>query len=106
MAQKTSPANPAVSDISGASPPAGLSPPLQALWWLKKGGLVMGAAWEKAHEICQTREGDHDHDLVHALAHWIEGDVSNASYWYRRAGEVRASDIESEWLRISQVISK
>jgi hypothetical protein len=81
-------------------PPAGLSPPRQALWWLEQGGLAMGAEWEKAHAICQTREGDPDHDLVHALAHWIEGDEANANYWYRRVGDRRAATLALEWARI------
>ena len=53
-------------------PPAALSPPQQALWWLKKGQLAMGPEWRKAHDLCQTREGEHAYDLVHALVHWIE----------------------------------
>ena len=77
-----------------------LSPPLQALWWLRKGGLAVGAEWKKAHDICQTREGDPAYDLVHALAHWIEGDRGNAAYWYRRVGDTRAATIAEEWERI------
>ncbi len=81
--------------------PANLSPPLQALWWLRKGGFTMGPEWQKAHEICQGNEGDHAHDLVHALVHWIEGDKGNAGYWYRRVGDGRAASIPEEWARIA-----
>ena len=88
------------------APPAVLSPPLQALWWLKKGGLAMGEEWKKAHDLCQTREGEHAYDLVHALVHWIEGDKTNASYWYRRVGGQRAADIKAEWQRIVSELSK
>ncbi len=88
------------------APPVALSPPLQALWWLKKGELVMGEEWKKAHELCQTQEGEHAYDLVHALVHWIEGDKSNAAYWYRRVGEQRAADIKTEWQRIVSELSK
>jgi hypothetical protein len=87
--------------LSSATLPPGLSPPLQALWWLKKGGLKMGPEWRKAHELCQSNEGDHGHDLVHALVHWIEGDHGNAAYWYRRVGDGRAASIEQEWQRIA-----
>ena len=81
-----------------AEPPATLSPPLQALWWLGKGGLAPGPEWERAHAICQTAEGTPDYDRVHALAHWIEGDTANADYWYRRAGtRRRGADIAAEW---------
>ncbi len=79
-------------------PPATLSPPLQALWWLKKGGLGPGPEWERAHDICQGAEGTPDYDRVHALAHWIEGDRSNSDYWYRRSGtHRRGDDIAAEW---------
>ncbi len=77
--------------------PDGLSPPLQALWWLRRGGLRMGADWERAHAICQSAEGTPAYDRVHALAHWIEGDAANSAYWYRRSGYPRAEDIESDW---------
>lgn len=85
-------------------PPAELTPPQQALWWLKTGGFKLGPEWDKAHTICQTREGDRAYDLVHALAHWIEGDEGNAAYWYRRVGGGRAADIPSEWQRIAAVL--
>jgi hypothetical protein len=90
------------ASLAEEAPPASLSPPLAALWWLKKGGLVLGPAWERAHAICQTREGEPAHDLVHALAHWIEGDLGNADYWYRRAGDRRgAGGLDAEWTRIA-----
>ncbi len=82
------------------TPHADLTPPLQALWWLKKGGLVVGLEWEKAHAICQQDEGNPSYDIVHALAHWIEGDEANAGYWYRRAGGNRAATIAEEWERV------
>ncbi|MEO1225485.1 MAG: hypothetical protein AAFX92_14785 [Pseudomonadota bacterium] len=86
------------SSLDGAQPPANLSAPLQALWWLKKGDLQMGPEWRTAHEICQSVDGDKAHDWVHALVHWIEGDQSNANYWYRRVGEQRhGNDIAGEW---------
>ena len=106
MNSETDMANPQLLNITGSTAPARLSPPLQALWWLRKGGLAMGPEWQKAHGLCQEKEGDHDYDLVHALVHWIEGDASNASYWYRRTGQQRAADIESEWTRIAGVLSK
>lgn len=89
------------SSFSNPNPPVELSPPLQALWWLKKGGLVMGAEWQKAHVICQQDEGNPSYDVVHALAHWIEGDEANAGYWYRRVGAKRAPTIPAEWERVA-----
>lgn len=88
-----------------ATPPAHLTPPQQALWWLKQGEFKLGPEWDNAHAICQTREGDRAYDLVHALAHWIEGDESNAAYWYRRVGGGRAASIEQEWQRIASILN-
>lgn len=90
-----------LASFSNGTPDAGLAPPLQALWWLKKGGLMMGAEWEKAHTICQQDEGNPLYDLVHALAHWIEGDEANAAYWYRRVGGTKAGTIAEEWERVA-----
>jgi len=88
---------------SPTSPPDDFTPPQQALWWLKHGGFVLGAEWDKAHVICQSAEGTFEYDLVHALAHWIEGDLGNRDYWYVRvgAGWVRAATVAAEWERIS-----
>lgn len=90
---------------SGTLPP-GLPPPLEALWWLRKGGFELGPEWRKAHEICQTREGEFAYDLVHALVHRVEGDMTNASYWYRRIGGSRAVSIEAEWERIARLLEQ
>ena len=54
---------------------------------MQQGGLKMGPEWDKAHAICQTAEGTFEYDLVHALAHWIEGDIGNRDYWYARVGQ-------------------
>ena len=88
-------------DLAADAPPDGLAPALAALWWLRKGGLRTGAAWERAHAVCQAHEGERDADLVHALAHWIEGDLGNADYWYRRLGRRRSGDIAGEWERLA-----
>ena len=78
--------------VSAAAPPAGLSPALQALWWLAKDD------WDKAHKVIQQHEGKPDCDLVHAHLHRVEGDLSNAGYWYRHAGRPAATGpLEDEW---------
>ncbi len=90
-----------------AEPDAQLQLPLQALWWLRKGSLKVGAEWERAHDICQSAEGNRPLDWVHALAHLIEGDIGNANYWYRRAGEQRTgSDHEEEWDHIVEKLGQ
>ena len=91
------------STIENSAPPADMDRALQALWWLRKGNMRTGPEWERAHEICQASEGVKEFDWIHALAHWIEGDASNADYWYRRAGEVRGgADPAAEWDRIAE----
>ena len=76
--------------------------PQQALALLKQGAFKMGADWDKAHAICQTAEGTFEYDLVHALAHWIEGDMSNRDYWYARVKPwARAQTIPEEWDNIA-----
>ncbi len=95
-----------LSSLTQDTPPADLSAPLQALWWLKKGGLQTSEAWHRAHEICQTAEGNAPYDLVHALVHLIEGDRHNAAYWYRRSGTPQVStDPEEEWRNICTLLS-
>ena len=76
--------------------PAGLSPELQALW------LCRAGRWDEAHGVAQeihTREGSR----IHALLHLIEGDESNARYWFARAGvaAVGREEIDAEWARLA-----
>lgn len=42
---------------------------------------------DAAHEIAQSREGERDHDLLHAIFHRREGDHGNADYWFSGAGK-------------------
>lgn len=85
-------------DFSSATPPEAFSPPMKALWWLKKGDLRPGQAWEQAHNICQSAEGDMAHDWIHGLCHLIEGDHGNASYWFRGTGKsLKGRDVTTLW---------
>ncbi|MDX1572636.1 MAG: hypothetical protein R3341_01325 [Methylophaga sp.] len=45
--------------------------------------------WQQAHELIQTTN-DPLACLIHGFLHRQEGDLSNASYWYQRAGETLA----------------
>lgn len=47
--------------------------------------------WHEAHSIVQNLDNPHSY-WIHAVLHRIEGDHSNANYWYSRAGR-RFSDI-------------
>jgi hypothetical protein len=71
--------------------PPSVGAELQALWWLRK------PDWDRAHELVQdieTKAAAH----VHAHLHRVEGDLENAGYWYRRAGEpVSDAPLATEW---------
>jgi len=74
---------------------------IEAVERLKDDNFKTGPNWATCHDLCQSKEGSPDFDWVHGLVHLIEGDKSNASYWYRRAGKTQASqDLEQEWLSI------
>jgi hypothetical protein len=86
--------------LANASPAAGLTPPLAALWWAAKGN------WDAAHKIVQD-ESTSDAAWVHAYLHRVEGDLGNAGYWYRQAGKPAATDsLAAEWERIVSALSE
>ena len=67
---------------------------LQAMWHDAKGD------WHRAHAIAQS-VGDASGAWVHGYLHRKEGDIENAGYWYRQAGQPIATDsLEAEWRRI------
>jgi hypothetical protein len=77
--------------LAGAEPPAGLDPAVAGLWWDAKGD------WGRAHE-CAQQEDTRAGCAVHAYLHRKEGDLSNAHYWYNRAGRDPASGtLDAEW---------
>lgn len=64
--------------------PSDYSEALQALWHAHRGD------WEKAHNVAQDISGT-EGSWVHACLHREEGDLSNARYWYTRAGKTVSS---------------
>jgi hypothetical protein len=66
------------ASLEQAAPPESLSSALRGLWHAMRG------EWDAAHDAVQP--DDPDCAWVHAALHREEGDVSNARYWYRRAG--------------------
>jgi hypothetical protein len=48
---------------------------------------ALAGDWQAAHEIAQEHEDDDLASWIHAVVHWIEGDLSNARYWFRQAGK-------------------
>ena len=82
------------ASLTDTAPPQDISAPLTALWWAAKGD------WDKAHAIAQD-DASAEGSWVHAYLHRVEGDLGNASYWYRRADKPVATDaLEMEWERI------
>ncbi len=41
--------------------------------------------WQTAHQMVQNEEGELA-AWLHGIVHMMEGDESNARYWYRQAG--------------------
>ena len=83
-----------LTSIETDQPPVGLSETLASLWWDKKGD------WDRAHSIAQqipTAQGS----AVHAYLHRKEGDLSNAAYWYNRAGKKMPDcSLQEEWQQL------
>lgn len=79
------------STLSAPMPPAGLSAVLTALWHDARGD------WDAAHRVAQDIDGP-DGAWIHAYLHRKEGDLSNADYWYKRAGSTRPDCLlQVEW---------
>ncbi|MDP9040464.1 MAG: hypothetical protein M3N30_00685 [Bacteroidota bacterium] len=79
------------SSLSLTDPPENISEYARALWYAGKGN------WEKAHNIIQEID-DKPSARIHAFLHRQEGDLSNAGYWYKKAGEqIPAVKTDEEW---------
>jgi hypothetical protein len=86
------------ASLSGAAPAQGLGAPPAGLWWAAKG------QWDAAHKMVQD-ESSADAAWVHAYLHRVEGDLGNAGYWYRQAGQPVATDpLENEWERMASAL--
>jgi hypothetical protein len=86
------------ASLADAAPAPDFEPPLAALWWAAKGD------WDAAHKLVQD-ESSADAAWVHAYLHRVEGDLGNAGYWYRQAGQPAAKDsLEAEWARITAAL--
>lgn len=49
--------------------------------------FALSGKWDDAHKMVQRYDGDETANWIHAALHRIEGDETNAKYWYRRAGQ-------------------
>ncbi|MDP4283237.1 MAG: hypothetical protein Q8891_02350 [Bacteroidota bacterium] len=80
--------------LSENEPPQNCSVYLNALWHDAKGD------WNKAHELIQDIS-DENASWIHAYLHRKEGDISNAGYWYNRAGKRKSAiPLDKEWEEI------
>jgi hypothetical protein len=91
-----------IASLDGAAPAPNLSAPLAGLWWAAKSATK--GDWDRAHKIVQD-EDSRDAAWVHAYLHRVEGDLGNAGYWYRQAGQPAAKDsLQAEWERIATAL--
>lgn len=78
------------TSLADERPPQRLSPPLRALWYAARG------EWAAAHAEAQALPGTAG-AWIHAHLHREEGDLGNARYWYRQAGQPLPTDsLEAE----------
>jgi hypothetical protein len=62
--------------------------------------LARDGEWDKAHELVQAHEEPTAY-LIHGYLHRVEGDLGNAGYWYRLAGEPMPDNtLAEEWDRL------
>jgi hypothetical protein len=86
------------ASLSEATPPPGVSALVRALWHDGHGD------WDEAHRIAQSVD-DAEGAWVHAYLHRKEGDLSNARYWYARAGRPRSdASLDEEWEAIAEAL--
>lgn len=52
--------------------------------------------WQSAHVTAQAHEGDPLADWLHAIVHVMEGDLTNARYWYGRSGRAANAFADTE----------
>lgn len=77
--------------LQQARPPEHISVFLESLWYDGKGD------WARAHDLVDDLPGT-TAARVHAYLHRVEGDLGNADYWYRLAGEKRPDcSLQEEW---------
>ncbi len=87
------------TSLEQEAPPPAAPAPLVALWRDRRG------EWDAAHRIAQGCDGA-DGARVHAYLHRKEGDLSNAGYWYRRAGHpMPACTLQEEWRALARAFT-
>lgn len=68
--------------------------------------LQASGDWDGAHRLVQD-DPSSEAAWVHAHLHRVEGDASNAGYWYRRAGKpVATGGLDEERQAIEKALGK
>jgi hypothetical protein len=62
---------------------------------LRVAELALAGEWDAAHQLVQQYEDDATAAWIHAVLHKMEGDLSNARYWYRHADRMEHVEDES-----------
>ncbi|MEA3462120.1 MAG: hypothetical protein U9R49_09590 [Bacteroidota bacterium] len=66
--------------------------------------LESSGDWASAHRIAQN-DPSSDGSWVHAYLHRVEGDLGNASYWYRNADRnLPGISLDEEWEYIAMAL--
>ncbi len=72
---------------------------IKALNYAKEG------KWDEAHRLIQPFS-DKTSCLIHGYLHRVEGDLSNARYWYNRADVAMPDNtLEEEFSRLYQLVT-
>ena len=73
--------------------------------YMKVLDLAKAGEWDKAHQLVQPYS-DKCACLIHAYLHRVEGDLSNAQYWYNRAeSKMPDNTLEEELKRIYLLVN-
>jgi hypothetical protein len=86
--------------VERETPPEGINRVLIALWEDAKGH------WDTAHTIVQQMDSM-EAMSVHAYLHREEGDLSNATYWYRQVNKTMPGiSLDDEWHELATQLLK
>ncbi len=68
--------------------------------------LAREGSWDESHKLVQQYSDDLC-CLIHAYLHRVEGNISNATYWYRHTGEDMPNNkLEEELNRLYEMVNK
>ncbi|MCK5667490.1 MAG: hypothetical protein KAI15_00280 [Gammaproteobacteria bacterium] len=68
--------------------------------------LAREGSWDESHQLVQ-QYSDELSCLIHAYLHRVEGDISNAKYWYRHAGvEMPDNTLKEELNRLYEMTDR